>query len=636
MNLIRTLFWTSSMIIASSQTAFCQSHLVYMQEVDAHKQVMIANSDGSEPTKLPSLDAWALYPDISADGRFIAYSGGQDHANLGIMIYDTLRKVTEQWTMKNGLYLHADLSSDGKLLAFSGPAGEEGKQSIAVINLVEERIKGPYIANGAAEIYRPNMRVIQSEHPIYFPTLSSDGEFLIFQVTKGKSKYLVQRHLQSSEEKILTPENGYAMSPALSSDDNHLSYTFRDEQGRWELYLLNLQTKAVKKLTDTPYEDFSPTFTSQGSIVYAANPEGRFQLFEISKTEIEAGTNQPKPLLVQEGDLYSPSMSGNIKYSQSRLPKIPEPGRSSFGAIAHQGKIFVVGGHIGPEHTYPQESFSDRVEIYDEVSKTWSQGAPLSLARHGFSLAAYNDYIYAFGGFTYSSAHKPKWKSVDLIERYSIKDNKWEVVGHLEKPRSSNVVAQVGSKVYLIGGWDSTPQKENDAEGRFHDSIEVFDLTNESIVTIDAKLTPPLRRALSAVVRGEEVILVGGLGVGASHFELLDHVTSFNTKNLTWHEYPRLPFPTFAPAAGLLNDELFMFGGMFKSGAQDYIYVNHVYSVDLGKDKNWQHTGRHLLESKGFSQVVTMTSMGLGVIGGHTYEGNQDTPVATFETWNLK
>lgn len=636
MSLSKSLLWLPAIMLGASTTAFCQSQLVYMQEVAAQKHVMLAGIDGSNPTQMPSDEAWALYPDISTDGRYIAYSGGQDETKLGIMIYDSKRKVTEQWTAQNGLYLHADLSGDGRFLAFSGPLGENGKQAVAVINLAKERAKGPSLVEGGREIYQPQLTVVKHTMPIYFPTLSSDGEFVIYQTSQGNTKYLVQHNLLSNKNTDLTAVDGYAMSPALSFDDNKIAYTLRDKDGRWELYLQDLHTNKVEKLTNTEYQDFSPTFKPDGGLIYAANPAENFQLYEISKTELDAGTYQAKPLPPQDGDLYSPSVSGDVKYTQTILQQIPEPGRSSFGAIAHQGKIFVVGGHVGPEHTYPQESFSNRVDIYNEATKTWSQGAPLSLARHGFSLAAYNGYVYAFGGFTYSTEHKPSWKSVDIIERYSIKDNKWEIVGHLAKPRSSNVVAQVGTKVYLVGGWDSTPQKENDTEGRFHDTIEMFDLSTEQVTTLDVKLQPPLRRALSSIVRGDEVILVGGLGVGSNHFDLLDQVTAFNTKTLTWHEYPKLPFPTFAPAAGMLGDELYVFGGMFKTGEMDFVYVNHVYSVNLDKDKTWHHTGRHLVESKGFSQVVDMESLGLGILGGHTYVGDEDHPVPTFEAWSRK
>ena len=150
-----------------------------------------------------------------------------------------------------------------------------------------------------------------------------------------------------------------------------------------------------------------------------------------------------------------------------------------------------------------------------------------------------------------------------------------------------------------------------------------------------------MRRAFNGFVKNGEIYLVGGLGQGASHFELLDTVTVFNPASLTFRELPRLPFPTFAPATGVIGDEMFVFGGMFKTGPEAYIYVNHIYRMNLSEGI-WRNTGRYLKEGKGFSQVVNLsgsTKSGtggvLGILGGHTYEGETDHPVLTFEAMGL-
>ena len=186
----------------------------------------------------------------------------------------------------------------------------------------------------------------------------------------------------------------------------------------------------------------------------------------------------------------------------------------------------------------------------------------------------------------------------------------------------------------MLGGWDSTPKFEGDRDGLFQREIDVFDLETETVSTLDVGIPDPLRRAFNGFVKDGEVYMVGGLGVGASHFELLDHVTVFNPNSQTFRELPRLPFATFAPATGVVNNEMFVFGGMFKTGPQSYIYVNHIYRMNLAEGI-WRNTGRYLKEGKGFSQVVRMPNGGLGILGGHTYEGEVDHPLLTFETLSL-
>jgi hypothetical protein len=65
----------------------------------------------------------------------------------------------------------------------------------------------------------------------------------------------------------------------------------------------------------------------------------------------------------------------------------------------------------------------------------------------------------------------------------------------------------------------------------------------------------PLRRAFTALENKGNIIMVGGLGVGASHFELLNNVTLIEPTSGFHKELPALPFSTFAPAAGILGDE---------------------------------------------------------------------------------
>lgn len=622
-------------VALQATTVSATTRLVFMNEDDADKKIVLTDGAGNGARTISPEGRWALYPDISADGRFVAFSTGIDETSLGIAIYDLENGRTELWTAESGQHLHADLSGDGRFLAFSGPIGPNRSQRVGIIDLVSSRAAGPIRNDAGRAVYAPTVNVIASSDASYFPTLSSAGDFVVYQRNAGPAKYIVQRDLASGTETAITPVDGYSMAPALSFDDRYVAYTSRVD-GQWELYLKDLHTNVVKRLTNTPYRDYAPTFRADGGLIYSVDVTGRFQLWEIPAANMADGTFTARALPATAGDSYSPSTSGNVDFEQTSLPSIPEPGRSSFGAIAHQGKVFVAGGHQGPEHTYPPESFSDRLDIYDIATKTWRLGATLSLPRHGFGLAAHDGFVYAFGGFTYSAAHRPAWKSVDIIERYDIANDRWEVVGNLPSNRSSNVVAQVGTKVYLIGGWDSTPKFNNDYEGRFLASIDVFDLETETTSTLSQTIALPLRRALSGVVNGDEILLIGGLGEGASHFELLDKVTAFNTRTGLWRELPKLPFATFAPAAGIVDGSLHVFGGMFRIGDpanMNYIYVNHIYGYDLSGG-TWQHVGRHLGENKGFSQVVDLSTSTLGILGGHTYVGDQDHPVASFETFS--
>jgi N-acetylneuraminic acid mutarotase len=336
----------------------------------------------------------------------------------------------------------------------------------------------------------------------------------------------------------------------------------------------------------------------------------------------------------EEVDFYSPQFSGNTNIAQSLKASFIGNARSSFGTVTHNGKLYMCGGHQGAEHTYPPESFTDTFIVYDSELNAWKDLAPRPVKAHGYQLAAHGNYIYAFGGFAYSAEHKPSWKSLDQIDRYNITTNQWETVGKLLSPRSSNVAIVVDAKVYLTAGWNATPKFANDYDGIFLDTVEIFDLKTQKTELANYKLPLPLRRALTGIEHEGKIVLVGGLGQGASHFELLNSVTSIDPVSGEAKELTPLPFATFAPAAEILNNHLYVFGGMFKNGEMNYEYVSHIYDLDFSTSL-WSHTGRCLKETKGFSQVFKLDEKTLGILGGHHYFEGYDSPVSTFETFSI-
>ncbi len=635
-------------------TPFTWAKMTYLSQVEDNRVVVLANDDGSEGRVVSPQDKHAYHPEISSDGRYLAYSVGTILPNrkidVAIHVKDLQTGDIEVWTPSGNQYIHAEFSGDGEYLAFSMPVEREGKkiQNIALVNLKEERKKRAKkvkaIDGVKHRFYSPDLEIIQSKYHSYFPAIASDGAFVIYHRTKDVSskstpKEVVLYDRWSKETTLLTAPNGHGMVPSLSSDNRHIAYT-GILNGVWDIHLIDRWTKEITQITHSPDKEFTPVFAPDGSISYShiTEKEDLFEIdiYKISKEDVfgHRGKVIPRPLINEVGVFeYVPSFSGDLSIELRQYSDIPNPARSSFATVKKGQKIYVIGGHQGKEHTYPPESFLKRLDIYDITTGTWSQAASMNFAKHGFQAVVHGRYIYTFGGFAFSANHKPGWKSLDVVERYDVEKNKWTVLKtRLPRRRSSNVSIKMRNKVYLLGGWNSTPKHEGDFNGKFHQEIDVFDLNNETVEVLKEKLPQPLRRALTGVTVGDEIILLGGISEGGSHFKWLDHVTAFNVKNNVWKEYPKLPFKTFAPGAGVANGRLFLLGGM----NEQFEYLNTIYSFDLQKKKEWVNTGRYLKENKGFPQVINLDKDSLGILGGHTYifedDGNVvDTPVSTFE-----
>lgn len=606
-----------TLIIVSSAS---MADMVFMREWDSQKHIMHKNNDGVT-TQITSGDLMHLYPDISPDGKNVVYVEGritdQGSQDLYLVTMNLETKKTERWQADGlqGMILHPKYSRNGQFIFFSAPSPknkvfyfEPGKFRTNLLR-----------TNGDVTTLKFSATALSTDEA-YFPRPSSDGNFVVYQRNINGNREVVL--FDRLEDKKTVIANG--MSPSLSFDETRIAFSSK-VAGSWDIYEYNRQSGKITRMTlDDSADEMAPSYMPNNELVFASSKSGNFQLYQLANDEWVRLTTVPN------ADDYAPQFSGETIFTQGVRAPFIEPMRSSFGTILHNGLLYMCGGHQGPEHTYPKESFTDNFNVYDKRINNWRELAPRPAKAHGYTLAAHGNYIYAFGGFAYNEGTKPAWKSIDTIERYDIRTNTWTTIGKLSKPRSSNIAATVGDKVYLVGGWDATPKAANDYEGTFHSSVDVFDLKTETVSVAPYQMPLPLRRAFTGVEYKDQILLVGGLGVGSSHFELISNVTLMDPVTGIATELPKLPFATFAPAAETIGDELFVFGGMFKTGDMNYEYVSHIYGFNF-EDHSWRHTGRYLKESKGFSQVFKMDNRTIGILGGHRYYLNEDKPVNTFE-----
>jgi Tol biopolymer transport system component len=596
------------------------AEMVFMRETEVEgaplKHIFLKKNNG-EVQQLTDGKEAHLYPDISSDGRSIVFVEGKiDSAqtDLKLTVLNRGKKLTLNVEGLKGMILHPKFSKNGELLYFSAPSPMlSGKNS--VFYMKTEQWKKTTVDSLSVKA-----QALDEKEEQYFPRPSADGQFVIYQRNTGKKREIILFDTLEQEKTVIDE----GMSPSLSFDENTIAYTSK-KSGTWDIYEYNRVSKKITRRTfDETADEMAPTFNATNELFIASNKTGHFNLYKVQNYNWEQITS------INDGDDYAPQFSGEVQYRQGTLAPFMEPLRSSFGTLNHEGKIYMCGGHQGPEHTYPKESFTDDFNAFDTATGKWTALAPRLHKAHGFQIAARGNYIYAFGGFAYSEDHKPNWKSLDVIERYDISKNEWKVIGKMPRARSSNVAITLGDKVYLVGGWDSTPKFNNDFDGTFQSKIDIFDLRSETMTEAPFTMPLPLRRALTGLEHDGKLLLVGGLGVGATHFSLISKVTEIDPLDGSVFEYPELPFATFAPAAEKIGNELFVFGGMFKFSEMSYEYVPHIYSFDFNKN-NWRHTGRYLKESKGFSQVFKLDETSIGILGGHRYMQGEDKPVNTFE-----
>ena len=173
------------------------------------------------------------------------------------------------------------------------------------------------------------------------------------------------------------------------------------------------------------------------------------------------------------------------------LPDLPF-GVTSFGAAIVDQNVYVCGGHLGPAHEYDREGQSDRLLRLDLRSpQRWEVvGSVPRLA--GLAMVASGGKIYRIGGF---EARNKKDEPADLhsvsdFSGYDPSTGHWQNLASLPQGRSSHDAVVVGSRIYVVGGWEL----RGSSPSVWHDTALQIDLASPRPEWTELP-KPPFRRA---------------------------------------------------------------------------------------------------------------------------------------------
>ncbi len=146
-------------------------------------------------------------------------------------------------------------------------------------------------------------------------------------------------------------------------------------------------------------------------------------------------------------EMYDPQAD-----SWSPRALLPTP-VAAYALAALEGKLYLFGGWDGQR--YRAETY-----IYDPVADVWSAGTPLPTPRAFAAAAAAEQLLYVVGGFD------GKQELTDVLA-YDPKapegvSSAWRVRASLEQPRSGHGLANVGWRLYAVGGGWRSPLAYNE------------------------------------------------------------------------------------------------------------------------------------------------------------------------------
>lgn len=245
--------------------------------------------------------------------------------------------------------------------------------------------------------------------------------------------------------------------------------------------------------------------------------------------------------------------------ARTTFATMPDPAVNSFGGAVLGDWLYVYSGHTGRTHQYSVDTTAKRFRRLSLRDRSTWEDLPMGRDVQGVALVADGRYLYRVGGMT---AKNQPGQPHDLVSstdfcRFDPETKTWTELAPLPVARSTHDAAIVGRKVYAVGGWSMRGAEQ---AATFLDDAAVFDLDRPDRGWQEFD-QPFSRRALAAAEAGGKLYVLGGLTDGGKVTRQLD---IYDPATATWSTGPEIPGGAdrdgFATSAFAVAGRLYMSG----------------------------------------------------------------------------
>lgn len=247
---------------------------------------------------------------------------------------------------------------------------------------------------------------------------------------------------------------------------------------------------------------------------------------------------------------------------KSELPLLPEK-ISSFGAVRTGDWVYVYSGHTGGGHKHSTKNLSLHFQRINLAAPTAWEALPVGPGLQSVALVAHGDSVYRVGGMLARNepGQKDDLHSVTDFFRFDPVAKSWTPLEPLPAGRSSHDAIVVGSKLYVVGGWNL-----GEGEPKWHKKSLVLDLAAKDAKWQELPEQNFERRAIAVAELNGKIFAIGGM---SSDDGPSNDVDFFDTATNTWAKGPVLPG---AKMSGFGTSAISVDGKLYASGMQGGVY----------------------------------------------------------------
>jgi TolB protein len=221
--------------------------------------------------------------DYVAVGRVTAASASELDVECDLINIQTGSRVASQKFIANSASLRnaAHLVSDfiyGKILGVRGAFATR----IAYV-AVRGQPPSQHFQLIVADADGENPKVIlESLQPIMSPAWSPDEQWLAYVSFENRLSGVYVQKVHTGERQLVSARVGVNGAPAYSPDGTHLALTLSGVGGNLDVWLLDLSTQGLTRLTDDPAVDTEPAWSADGkSLYFTSDRAGGPQIYKL-------------------------------------------------------------------------------------------------------------------------------------------------------------------------------------------------------------------------------------------------------------------------------------------------------------------------------------------------------------------